>query len=423
MRASVQAVLLIFLSLAAWPASVVSAQFVSPASRVLVVSEGKSTKFSIDAAGCKPTWVASSDTQGVSVTPDTGNASQKRNFVVNAAAGTAGTEAEVTVTMTDDGCLKGPLDCVLTVYVVMDAKHAEKAFKSGDKNTGVVGVSARMKTLKKELKAAEKNYQNGLNAVLVDLKDGGLATADGMVHEHELVLWQMFLLMAIAYRAMFGSYFNFMNGCCSDGISILSLYYFLGPFLLFTAPATFMSGGCGVWDGALIGAFALMLASLGNLNKMNKKFSGKAGKFLPTAGIFMAFSVFSLFSMVGVFPGPLTQGVEDANSLDDSIQIVHVCSVNGAVTGSPTDNGRIAVLGRGAASSTVTVTYQRLSAQGVPVGDPIEDTPAVGADNVWTSTAPGVEVPANLSPGTWDVKVTDGSTTATRRIQVGIVTG
>ncbi|MCB9898634.1 MAG: hypothetical protein H6825_11580 [Planctomycetes bacterium] len=404
--------------------STASAQFVTPASRVVVLGTGKTAKVTVDAAGCKPTYAAvSGDEDVATVSPAEGKASGKASFKIKA-GGDAPGMTTVTITLTDAECIGDPLAIDIDVYVVMDTKAAEKAWKSGMKGLDMVGVNGRLKTLKTELKDAQKELAANYKDLLGQVADGTLDTP-AFLGGDPLPLHDQAMLAAFAFeitflKVVYASWYFALAGMASDGRVVLSYLGFVS-YMPFTVPVGFTSGGCGLWDSSRLKAFALVLGTIDTLNKLSKAFAKSLAKLTSTDGVATRETPATIVDGSLAAADPSNVGF-DANTdpcQDGSSEIVKLKAYNSF--DGDNDNGRILLVGRAAAGSTVTVTYQKLDANGDPEGDPVVEEVVASAECVVNSTAPAATDAPNLEPGTWQVTMeTESGTTLMRRIQVPV---
>lgn len=404
----------------------VAAQVVTPANRILVLAEGKSGNVVVDHAPCSPEWSAASDDVRVAtVQPEGFPSGAKRSFKIQA-VGTAPSTTTITIIAEDGDCI-APGAVEIQVFVVMDTKAVEKKWKSGEKNLdNLPGVNARIKTLKAELKAAEKGLSDDYKEILEQVEAGNVVLPLGAVPpppgDAPSLLdqaMQAALLRECAYlKLVYASWYFGLAAMASDGREILSYFNYLS-FLPYTAPAAFVSGGCGLWDTSRLAMLALVTQSMLKFNTLSKLFHKNLLKLTSGEAAAVSESSASIAdgSAIANDPGTVGFSPDTDPCQDDRLQIVKAKAYNSF--DGDNENGRILVTGRAASGSEVTVTYQRIDINGMPVGEPVEEIVESGDECIFTSTAPPVDDTPSLEPGAWLVTAVDATGTSVEaRIQV-----
>jgi hypothetical protein len=389
---------------------------VTPANRIVVVDEGKSATVKLKVDGCKPTFSVESDNAKVVSVADPGTkAANSKSIKISAAKNTFGQQATVTITIegTGSGC-DDTTEIEIQVFVVMDRKHVEKAFKSGDKGTNIPGVNKVMASYKKAVKTAEKDFKNELKQILADMKKGELGVPNAeegpgggtSLNQHERAM----IFMTLAYigfvNTIYGLYWDYLPQMAFCGYNALFYYGFL-PFVAFAAPVSMQPGGCGTWDSARLTTFAVLAASLAVMNLQVKKFMSSVEKEAKKSGDPLPSNTVDLEPDDPGDGGctPITAKVPD-RELNKQLEIQKLKSWNSILNGK-NDRGRIVVMGQ-ATGSTVTVELQLMDANGQPQGSPMSDTYDVDTGNCAYGAAwPEFSSEGNLAPGTYRVTVTD----------------
>ncbi|RKY20717.1 MAG: hypothetical protein DRQ55_06810 [Planctomycetota bacterium] len=403
---------------------------VSPANRVLVIDEGKSASVKIKLNGCKPTWSASSDDENIASVSDPGTkANSSRSFKVSAQPGTFGSSTTVTITLDGAGgkCAQ-TVEVEIQVFVVMDRKHVEKAFTNGDKGTSIPGVNRLMGEYKKAIKAAEKDLKAEYLQILKDMKAGTLPSpTEGPPPPGSPTLNQQqraMIFMSLAYmgfiNTVYGLYWGYLPQMSNCGYNALYYYGFL-PFLAFTAPLGMQPGGCGSWDRARLGLFAILAGSITLMNAQSKKFTSSVKKAAAKQGQPLVGNDIGNDVSDPGDGGQSPLGVNQADrALNKRLEIIRLRAHNSTQDGN-TSNGRITVMGQSAGSS-VNISFQQVDSNGNSVGMPQQDDFPVDTDNCAFGVFwPPLGSTPNLAPGTWRVSVTDGdNNTTTQTIAIPV---
>lgn len=412
------------------PAQALQAQdvSVSPASRTVIVTAGKSATVSIDAGSCKPTWSAlSNDTNVATVSPATAKAGNKRSFKIGTSKGLNGSSTTVDITVEGVGPSCDLTEVVtIQVYVVRDA-NAPKHFSAFAKK--------RLKTLKKDSSSIDKAVNADLKAILKQLKTGTLPQPEGPgVKLPAPVLAYLLATDCVdeALDDLEDAYINFVEGLAGDGYSLMSLYGFLSFISEFIA-AEFQTGSCGVWDSAVADGSSTLNQARQKVDGRLKKASSQIMQQSLWTGTPLTINIGNsndetLESTGGVEPTTV-QKFDAAKG--KVFKIRKTSATNYVDEDGGNDHGRIEVKGKAlAGGGAVTITYERLDSSGMPIGmdtgDHFQETNVpLDSKCKFRGRAPGIATTANLKPGQWRVTVTQGtgdaeqSTTSTVTVPTG----
>ncbi len=387
----------------------------------VLLSAGKSDKVTISVPGCNPNWTVSVVSKGdsvLTVSPMSVTGKEKANFTIKADKDAFSSQAIVRVRIEDELCLSNPIDVDIDVYVVMDEKGVAKFFGKD--------IKARQKTLKNEIKGAQKAFDAEVKSIIAMAKAGELAeSVDGeTIYPYDTAFQLIMLALFAAFITMFTAYRSYLGGIASDGRAKLSLYGFL-PLLFALAPLNFTHGGCGLWDNARFAGFALLVSGLLGLVNSVKKARKQLGAALSLAAVF-SFSPFFMVDLSSTIPDPTASTAGQTTSLDEQVRIIQAASTNATrlqgqevdgvdVFGARTDNGRIAMLGRSAPLTPVDVTA---SSDGVPDGGGWATVVISDANGFWLAFLPDAGAPAILSPGTYTLTATTENGTDTSAVVI-----
>lgn len=390
------------------------AQSVVPASRHVVVAAGESVKVLVDSGPCDPVWSASSDdTDVATVTPDAYTNGSKRAFTITAAEGLFADNAVVTIDLEDADCVAETSIDIQVHVVFTSPKEVAKQLKQGVLGEGVFGAAARLKNLKKQLKAAEKGATTAYKTILAELKAGTLTLTGSAPPPpgfspslHEVALHNAWVAEAVAFGDIWEAWFLAVGGVASDGNTILSDGGYLSidrSVVAAVTPPDFLHGSGGLWNMTTLSSYAAVRRSLEKIDGLSRRFHAKLVK-LDDDGA----RVYARRNTPGdgtrVLDGPTQLGFDAQTdpALDEALQILSMRATNR--NDGDSDNGRLFLIGRCPTDEVLTITYQQLDA-GEEFGDPIISGAFPADDGTWADVEPDISDPPDLPPGTWQVTV------------------
>ncbi len=287
----------------------VAAQFdVTPADRILVVDEGKTGTIKVKATdGSKPSWTAVSDSGDITVSPESANPSSARTFKVSAKDAFSGAQTEISIQPTGKGA-DGTPPILVTVYVVMKQKEADKLLKKGA-NSAIKELRGTLKDIEK---GAPGSFQDLLDQAEIDLAAVG-ETADGMsadalrravisyyLHEGQL------LYLTLIINAFTGYYSSATN------LSAQGYFWLVQYSLPIVATLAYMTGGGGAWDQFIIKAIGLLSGSTGKLRTALAKYMSGLAALALVYGIPLSYGYLAPDPDPPCILGPTNQVAFDA---------------------------------------------------------------------------------------------------------------